>query len=78
MTDCTTDTAHESIHLATCDNASTSLEQVHVTPPRRDDTNNLALKGEQISSLGCNEVRDARRKFHIATQQLLEIRRRKC
>jgi hypothetical protein len=75
---CTIDTAHESIHLATCDNASTSLEQVHVTPPQRDDTNDFTLKGEQISSLGCNEVRDARRKFRVATQQFLEICRGKC
>jgi hypothetical protein len=75
---CTTDTVHESIHLTTRDHASTSLKQVRITPSRRDDTNNLTPKGEQISPLCRDEVRGTRGKLHVGTQQLLEVRRGKC
>lgn len=64
--------------LTTHDNALAPLEQVHIPPPRGDNTNDLAPEGEQISSLGCDEVRDPRGKFYVATQQLFEARRRKC
>jgi hypothetical protein len=75
---CTTNTVHESFGLTTHGNALTPLEQVHIPPPGRDNTNDLAPEGEQISSLGCDEVRDPRGKFDVATQQLFEVRRRKC
>lgn len=75
---CTTNTVHKSSGLTTHDNVLTPLEQVHIPPPRRDNTDDLAPEGEQISSLGYDEVRGPRGKFHVATQQLFEVRRRNC
>jgi len=66
-------TVHESSSLATHGNASSSLEQVHRPPPRRDDTDDLTPEGEQIAPLGGNEIRGTRGKFCIATQQFFEI-----